>query len=152
MTFIDALNGLVFASFNFLVMENEDTEEEIFITQNFFSQESHFPHFGLDILDKMLRSELSEAHNQYVCKIDLEGKKKVELKYSKVNRDISLVLPIKRLALFVKDSRELSRRKGSKSSAFRMNCRHNHQILSSAFCRFCLQFSNYSILHKSHFF
>ena len=30
MTFTDALNGLVFASFNFLVMENEDTEEEIF--------------------------------------------------------------------------------------------------------------------------
>ena len=50
----------------------------------------------------MLGNELSEAHNQYVCEIDLEGKKKVELKYSKVNRDISLVLPVKRLALYVK--------------------------------------------------
>ena len=51
---ISASNGLVFPSFNFVVMENDDTDEEIVIMQNCFSQESLFPDFGLDILDKIL--------------------------------------------------------------------------------------------------
>ena len=74
-----------------MAVENDDIDEEIFITLNCFSQDSLFPDFGHDILDKMSNSELSEAHNQHVCEIDLEGKKKIELKYSKVNRDIQLV-------------------------------------------------------------
>lgn len=72
---ISALNGLVFASFNFVVMNNDDIDEEIFITQNCSSQESLFPDFGLDILDKILGSELSEAHNQHVCEIEFGGQK-----------------------------------------------------------------------------
>ena len=74
-----------------MVVENDDIDEKIFITQNCFSQDRLFPDFGLDILDEMSSSELSETHNQHVCEIDLEGKKKIELKCSKVNKDISLV-------------------------------------------------------------
>ena len=65
-------------------MENDDTDEEIFITQNNFPQESLFPNFGFDILDKLLFRELSGAHNQHACEIEKEGKKKVQLKCSKV--------------------------------------------------------------------
>ena len=44
---VSALNGLVFASFNFVVMENDDTDEEIFYYTKLLFMRKPFTRFWL---------------------------------------------------------------------------------------------------------
>lgn len=78
----------------------DSSDEDIYITQNRFCQESVLPNIDFDSLDEVLGNVELEAENENLIESDLQSKTNVELKCSKVSRGISLV-----------DDNELERRK-----------------------------------------